>query len=307
MRVLFVCSYKETLPNNMAPFIWEQVESLSRQNFDIRFFLVRGKGVKGYIKSFTELRKAIIDSRPDIIHAHYGLCGLLANLQREIPVVTTYHGSDINDSKVRWLSKLAILLSKENIFVAQSQLKFVNPRKHYAVIPCGISLEVYQEIDKKVAREKTGLDLEKEYVLFAGAFDNAVKNYPLAKAAMDMIPKTELLELKGHSREQVALLMNAVDCLLMTSHTEGSPQVIKEAMACGCPIISVDVGDVAEVIRGVDGCFIVERDSQVIANTIQNVLSENRRTEGRKRIIELGLTNNIVANRLIDIYNQVIG
>lgn len=291
----------------MAPFIWEQAQALSSKGLGISFFFVKGKGIKGYLKSFPELMKVINNIHPDIIHAHYGLCGLLANFQRKVPVITTYHGSDINDPKVRWLSKLAVRLSKYNIFVSQRQLRLVSPRKNYAVIPCGINLEDYPEIDKKVAREKIGLDLEKKYVLFAGAFDNAVKNYPLAKEAIDMIPKTELLELKGYSRQQVALLMNAVDCLLMTSYTEGSPQVIKEAMACGCPIVSVDVGDVAEVTRGIEGCYIAERYPRIIADKFQKVLSENQRTKGRNHIIELGLTNDIIAKQLIAVYNQVIG
>lgn len=306
IRVLFVCSYKKKLPHNMAPFIWEQAEALSAKGIDISVYFVKGKGIKGYLKSFPDLINVLDNIHPDIIHAHYGLCGLLSNLQRKVPVVTTYHGSDINDPKVRWLSKIAILLSKENIFVSQRQLKLVNPRKHYAVIPCGINLEDYPKIDKKIARMEMRLDLEKKYVLFAGAFDNPVKNYPLAKAAMDMIPDAKLLELKGYSREQVALLMNAVDCFLMTSHTEGSPQVIKEAMACGCPIVCVDVGDVSILINGLEGCYIVERKPNYIALKIQAAFAYNIRTRGRERIVELGLRNEGVAKKLIFIYRDIL-
>ena len=299
MKVLIVCSYKETLLHNVAPFIWEQSQALAGQGVEAQFFRVKGKGSKGYLREISGLKKTINDFHPDIIHAHFGLCGLLANFQRKVPVVTTYHGSDINDSKVRWLSRIAIRLSAHNVFVSGRQLELVNPGRKHSVIPCGINLEDYPEVDKKVARGKIGLDLEKKYVLFAGAFDNAVKNYPLAKAAMDMIPEAELLELKGYSREHVALLMSAVDCFLMTSHSEGSPQVIKEAMACGCPIVSVDAGDVYNVIGETEGCFVSDRNTIDIAEKIRVALDFGKRTNGRTRIVQLGLTNDAVAKELI--------
>lgn len=302
MKVLIVCKYKEALLHNMAPFIWEQVHALSGQGVSVHFFKVKGKGIKGYLKEFLDLKKAINDFHPDIIHAHYGLCGLLANLQRRVPVVTTYHGSDINDPKVRRLSKISIRLSAHNVFVSRRQLELVNPGRKYSVIPCGINFEDYPEIDKRVAREKMGLDPRKKYVLFAGAFDNAVKNYSLAKTAMDLIPDAGLLELKGYNRDQVALLLNAVDCFLMTSHTEGSPQVIKEAMACGCPIVSVDVGDVREVISNSEGCFIASGNAADIAGKIEMALKFEGRTRGRERIEQLGLTSACIAQTIIDIY-----
>ena len=306
MRVLIVCKYKDALPHNMAPFIWEQAEALSGQGITIRFFLVKGKGVSGYLKEISELKKVIKAFKPDIIHAHFGLCGLLANLQRKVPVVTTYHGSDINNSGSRRLSKIAIMLSAHNIFVSKRLVDIAKPKKKYSVIPCGINLDDYPVLDKAEARRMLNLDLEIKYALFAGAFDNPVKNPQLAKEAVQLLPGVELLELKGYSRQQVAHLMNAVDCFLMTSHTEGSPQVIKEAMACGCPIVSVDVGDVSSIISETAGCFITERCAADIAEKIEMALKFERRTKGRERIEQLGMANNFVAHKLIDIYKTVL-
>lgn len=306
MRILIVCKYKDALPHNMAPFIWEQVQTLSGQGVTVQFFLVKGRGVGGYLKEISELTENIKAFKPDLVHAHYGLCGLLANLQRKVPVVTTYHGSDINDPKVRWLSRIAIGLSVHNIFVSQRLADIAKPKKNYSIIPCGINLEEYPVIDKVEARRLMNLDLEKKYVLFAGAFDNPVKNPQLAKEAVQLLPGVELLELKGYSRWQVAHLMNAVDCFLMTSHTEGSPQVIKEAMACGCPIVSVDVGDVRCIIDKTEGCFIAGGCAADIAEKIEMALKFEGRTKGRERIEQLGMANNFVAHKLIDIYKTVL-
>ena len=100
--------------------------------------------------------------------------------------------------------------------------------------------------------------------------------------------------------------MHAVDVALMTSHTEGSPQFVKEVMACGCPLVSVDVGDVKEVTAGVEGCYIVSREAEEIAEKLQIALNFKGRTHGRERIVELGLENRKVAETILTIYNNVI-
>lgn len=303
MHVLIVARCKK---GRFAPFITEQVEAIEKQGVEFKFFGVDGKGVAGYLRQIPRLKKAILDFQPDIIHAHYGLCGLLANWQRRIPVITTYHGSDINNPRVLRLSERSIRRSQFNIFVSQKNVDLARPRKDFALIPCGIDINDYPLMEKSEARRRMNLNPSMKYVLFAGAFDNHVKNAPLAKAAMERVPDSELLELKGYSRPQVAALLQAVDIFLMTSITEGSPQVIKEAMACGCPIVSVDVGDVRERIEGIDGCFISDRDPDSIADCIQKALVFNERTSGRSAIIDAGLTNDTIAARIISIYKNVL-
>ena len=303
MRVLIVARCKN---GHYAPFITEQVEAIEKQGVECQYFGVDGKGIIGYLRQIPKLRKAIREFHPDIIHAHYGLCGLLANYQRRIPVVTTYHGSDINDPKVLLLSKCSIHRSRFNIFVSQKNVDIAQPRKDYALIPCGINLEDYPIIDKAEARKRMGLSPSGKYVLFAGAFDNPVKNAPLAKAAMALVPEAELLEMKGFSRSQVAILMQAVDAFLLTSFTEGSPQVIKEALACGCPIVSVDVGDVRERIEGIGGCIISGKDPETIACSIKNALTYEGRTLGRAAIERYGLSNDLIAARIVSIYERMV-
>ena len=300
MKVLIVASYNK---NRFAPFIQEQADALAKVGCEIGYFGIRGKGVSGYLKQLPELKRKIKEFQPDIIHAHYGLSGLLANLQRRIPVVTTYHGSDINNTKARRFSKIAMKMSAYNVFVSQKTLDLAKPKRNFVLLPCGINLEDYPVIDKLEARKQMGLDVQKKYVLFAGAFDNAVKNAPLAQQAVALLPDVELLELKGYSRQQVALLMQAVDCFLMTSFTEGSPQVIKEAMACGCPIVSVDVGDVKERIEGLGGCWIVpDYCEENVTDRLRKAMRFKGKSDGRNRIIYDNLTNESVASRLFQIY-----
>lgn len=302
MQILFVASYNK---GYFAPFIVEQAEALRLEGCDVELFGITGKGISGYVKSLPALKKQIKESHPDIIHAHYGLSGLFANMQRKIPVVTTYHGSDINEKTVLPFTKLSMLLSRFNIFVSKRTMDIAHPHKKFALIPCGIDLNDLQLTDRRTAREELGLSVEKKYVLFSGSFGNPVKNHPLAREAMSLVPDAELLELKGYTREQVTLLMCAADALLMTSFTEGSPQVVKEAMACGGPVVSVDVGDVKEVTSGIEGCQICDRSAESLATALRQAFERTEKTDGRQRIIDLGYTNDIVAKKLQIIYNSI--
>lgn len=301
MKVLVVA---RNTNNTYTPFVREQVAALEKRGVVCKFFPVRS--ASGYLKELFELRREIKAFKPDVVHAHYGLSGLFANLQRIVPVVTTYHGSDINERFVLPFSKMAIRLSAFNIFVSQSIIDIAKPKKKYALIPCGISLEDYPLVEKMEARKEMGLKPEGKYVLFAGGYDKAVKNAPLAKEVVAMLPGVELLELKGYTRHQVALMMQAVDALILTSHTEGSPQVIKEAMVCGTPIVSVDVGDVKERIDGVEGCFVAKtREPQELVALLESALAFKDRTAGRQRVLDYKLDNQHVTDEIMEIYEKV--
>lgn len=306
MKILIVASENN---GSAAPFVVEQMKVLQRTGCVVSFFGLKGKGLKGYLKNLPALKRTIKTFQPDAVHAHYGLSGLFANLQRRVPVVTTYHGSDINEKKVLPFSKAAMWLSAWNVFVSQKTIEIAQPEKNYTLLPCGIDLSELQLTEKGEARRKMGLEADKSYVLFAGAFDNEVKNAPLAKETMSLLSdgNAELQELKGYSREEVTMLMCAADAFLMTSFSEGSPQVIKEAMACGCPIVSVDVGDVRERTEGVKGCFVSEtRNPQDLAALLKNAMTFQGKTQGREKLMADGLDNKMVAEQLVEIYKKVV-
>ncbi len=300
MKVLIVCSKNS---GRIAPFIEEQVFALQSMGVEIDFFLVQQKGIFGYLKERKNLLSKIKSYQPNIIHAHYGLSGLLANMQRRIPVVTTYHGSDINNDFIFRFSRLSILLSAHNIFVSEKHLLKSKLKNHASLIPCGVDIDLFKPIDKSEARKQLKLDANKKYILFAGAFNNLVKNPELAMKSVAQLKNVELLELKGFTREEVAMLMNAVDAVLMTSFTEGSPQFIKEAMACNCPVVSVPAGDVPEVIKKVVGCYLCKYNQSEIAEKLTLLLDKNTRTNGRDRIIERGLDAETVARRILGVYD----
>jgi glycosyltransferase involved in cell wall biosynthesis len=305
MRVLIVANNK---PGHFSPFVMEQVEALTKLGVEFDFFGVDGKGASGYLANLIPLKKKIHEFQPDLLHAHYAHSGLLANLQRTVPVVTTYHGSDIHSGGLNLsISKVTARYSAYNIFVSPWLLELSGYHgENKSVIPCGVSTTTFFPMERAEARKQLGWDVNETYVLFAGAFENEVKNSTLAKAATSLLPNVSLVELRGYSREQVNLAVNAANCLLMTSHREGSPVVIKEAMACGTPIVSVDVGDVKEVLAGVDGCFISTYDVKNVATHLKQALKFEGKTNGPQSIMEKGLSNELIVKQVLEIYNHVL-
>ena len=319
MKILFVAARKTN--GRFSPFVEEQRTALTEKGIVVQEYAHMAHGIVRYIVEIPKLRAKIKKYKPDVIHAHFGLTGLMvciAKIGMRVPVVVTYHGCDINDKKLRPFSRLSMILAEWNIFVSKRQMitaygneKRAEKVKKGCVIPCGINTKIFdkQYVDEKWYDARFGV---KENVLFAGSFNSIVKNPKLAKETVAIYNQRysdtpiSLLELRGYTREQVVTLMYKCKALLLTSIREGSPQVIKEAMACGCPVVSVDVGDVAERVKGLSGCFVVSSyEPEKIAEALHKAVISKEKTEGRAKLLADGLDNEQIAQRLINIYEQV--
>lgn len=317
MKIIFVAAKKNT--GHFSPFVEEQKAALISLRMNVVDYAHTAHGILNYVKWIPKLRKAIKQNNPDVVHAHFGLTGLMAGLASMgtgVPVVVTYHGCDVNDKKLRPFSRLAMRLAAWNIFVSKRQMinaygseERAAKAKKGSIIPCGVNTNLFDagQIDEIWYESKFG---NGKKVLFASDFGQEVKDPALAKAVIEdlklKIADLELVELKGYTREQVVTLMYKCKALLLTSIREGSPQVVKEAMACGCPIVSVDVGDVAERVEGLEGCYIVKsRDPKELAEALEKAIAYGR-TKGRERLLADGLDNEQVAHKLIEIYKQVL-
>lgn len=312
MKLLFVAAKKGC---GFAPFVNEQRDALLHAGVEVVDYAHTAHGIGNYIKWVPRLRKAIKESKPDVVHAHFGLTGLLVGLAAigtGVPVVVTYHGCDINDKKLRPFSRMAMRLAAWNIFVSKRQMVNAYGTEARAakatkggVMACGIDIRMFDksQVDEAWYAEKFG---KGDKVLFGGDFERAVKDPELAKQTIALLNDVELIEMKGYTREQVVTLMYKCKALLLTSVREGSPQVVKEAMVCDCPIVSVDVGDVSERLDGLDGCFVVKsREPRELAEALEKAIAFGR-TKGRERLLADGLDNEQVAHKLIEIYKKVL-
>lgn len=326
MRILEVSRYKTEYERNCLPFVVEQGESLRAAGCGVEYFLVRGN----YLTAVKALKKKIREFKPDIVHAHYGLSAITAELQSLVPVVTTFHNGETLNWHVNLLSSLFSLRAKHVIYVAQHvrDLSYFKA-KNYSIIPCGVPMDQCVVMDKAEARKQLKWDANKKYILFGGAFDNLRKNYPLLKEAVDILnltpytihhtPDIICVEMKGLSRAECVLRMNACDLFALPSHSEGSPQALKEAMACNCPCLATEIADVRELFGNEPGHWILrnprkthehwdgdEKSLDEMVALLKEALAFEGRTYGRERILKLGLSNEQVAQKIINIYEQVL-
>jgi teichuronic acid biosynthesis glycosyltransferase TuaC len=304
MKILIVCSGNHK--HGISSFIKEQADSLISRGAEIEYFLVKGRKAFGYLKNYFPMRKVIRAGKFDLIHAHHGLSGMLAVLQRMVPVVVTFHGGDIDQRGHCPVSFLASRLSARNIYVYDLQSTKIYDRGNSAVIPCGIDMDIFHPTEKMLARQTLNLDLEKRYILFASSFEGRPeKNYPLARDAVKLIEgNIEMIELKGFDRNTVSLIFSAVDLLLLTSSREASPMVVKEALACNCPVVATDVGDIVSTVEGVEGCYITSLDIDDIATNIRRALAHDGNIEGRHRVRDLDLS--LISERIMAEYAKII-
>ena len=288
-------------------FVHEQGESLSALGIEVEYFAVVGKGAKGYLSNFRRLQMVIKYLQPNLIHAHFGLCGALCVMQSKVPVVITCHNGETLSWYGNIITSLAIQRAAHTICVAQHiyDKLYLKP-KNYTIKPCDI--EMTEVVDKDIAKQEMGLPNDKYNILFGGSFSNLRKNVALANAALEILRRDDinLIEMKGFNREQVTLLYNACDMLLLPTKSEGSPQVLKEAMAYNCPVVATDVADIAYLLDGVSNSYVTTFDPADVADKIQKVIASGERTNGRERIMQLRLTNNEVAKTIKTIYESIL-
>ena len=308
MNVLLVHSGNAVTDSSDYTFVKEQGDALAEKGIHIYYYVVKGKGVKGYLLSLPGLKRCIRKNGIDLIHAHYGFCGALSILQKLVPVVITFHNGETLSWKGKIVSSIAARFSAYNIFVAQhiyDKLYAIPGR--FSIIPCGIDMDKLPLLEKQTAIREMGLPEDRPNILFGGSFSNDRKNYPLAKEAISLLPyEVNLIEMKGFSRSEVNKLLCGCDLFLLPTKSEGSPQVVKEALACNCPIVATGVADIPQLLEGVRNSYTTGFDAQEIASRIKMILQDGERSDGRRKIAELKLNNPQVAESLLTIYLSVL-
>jgi glycosyltransferase involved in cell wall biosynthesis len=153
-----------------------------------------------------------------------------------------------------------------------------------------------------------GLPIDKKLVIWAGDHSRPEKRFDIVQAAVGLAqkgdPSIELVLVSGLPHDAVPVYMNASDVLLLVSDGEGSPMVVKEAMACNLPVVSVPVGDVSEVIGGTEGCYLCSQDPHDVAEKLRLVLNQPRRTNGREMIKHM--KQGVVAQQIVNLYEEVL-
>lgn len=298
-------------------FVKEQVEALSKYYPDlyINTIFINGFSSKfNYLKSVFSINYHLIFNKYDVIHIHFGLSGLfsLFNPFLKTPIVTMLHSADTDIKKstkmIVSLSKLVILRS-DFIFYLNDQMKLSISKlnKNLMYLPCGIDTNFFVRESK--------LNSGKLTIGFPGNPKRMEKNYSLFLLIIEELKALNILVdiriFHGLTRREVVDNLNFCDLLLMTSISEGSPQIVKEAMSCNVPVISSNVGDVSVLLDGVSNSFVVNSFEPVDfvekIVSLNNLEKESRISNGRERVLKLGLDHSTISNKIMNVYKYLIG
>jgi len=303
LKVLFVCGGNNA--SGRSPNVDVQAEGLKKAGVDIPFFEIKGKGLQGYLKSVPLLKDILRKDHFDVVHAHYGLSGIVASLAGAKPLVVTIMGSELH------LSSLFLFTMKffskfvwKKVIVQSNRMKSILG-DNAIVLPNGVDIDRFKNINPDEARKVTGFKTGK-HIIWVSDPGRKEKNFALAKKAVDLLNRqvVSLDVVNGIPHEKIPFYFKAADVLLLTSRWEGSPIVVKEAIASGLPVVSTDVGDVKELVSGTDGCYVTKDSALELSEALKKALEFPGRTDGLKNIAHLDLSS--VSEKLRDVYLSMI-
>jgi len=309
-------------------FVTEQAASLQKAGLDVCWGIVDDRtSLHGIMRNIQRLRRAINQQSPAIVHAQYGsMIAFIASLAAvNVPLVISFGGTDLLGIPApgwHWRARgyvgkllgLWAAFKADRILVKSRNLFEALPKKlqkNAMIFPNGVDIQFFNILDKSACRAQLGWDQNSKIILFNSSEGESrwIKNPSLAQSAVkrcaEQEPRARLFMMSKASRDEVRLMMNASDCLLVTSLHEGSVNIVKEAMACNLPVVSVPCGDVEERLHGVSPGGIYAYDENALAEGLQRVFEANTRSNGRDELIKQGLAASDVANRLIQIYQRV--
>lgn len=268
--------YKQYYPHDSVNLLL-----FDRLNFFKNLFLLRS-----YIKSNTI----------NIVHIHFG--GLYAFIiilflfYTNTKVIITFHGTDIHGklhTNGYILQKIKIKINKffsllsfpfvDKIDFVSNSLKDYIPfiydilfQKKYTSSVLGVDYDCFKPINIIEAKKELNLNLDTKYILFINNNNSPVKREKYARELIEKLGKEyKILKPKNISYEKIPLYFNASTFLIVTSENEGSPNIIREAIATNLPIVSVDVGDVKEYIDKITSSIIIDKYNQ--SNALEEIIN----------------------------------
>jgi teichuronic acid biosynthesis glycosyltransferase TuaC len=326
MRVLMVTGmYPSQGLSTNGIAVARQRKSLEAVGVQVDLLHCRPNGRREWFGSLSALRRRTSGGLYDIVHLHYGLTTTLLGYFQSLPVVITYHGTDINGYPLTtWREahrsmaySAAALFTRQlarradAVIVMTPEMKQRLPaivRAKTWVEPMGVDTSLFHPIPREAARGALGWGSE-PVVVFCDANDESVKRRDLADAAVREAAKTcqamRLFVVRDVDPEKVPLVLNAADCLLVTSDEEGSPNIVRESLACNLPIVSVPVGDVPELLAGdPESGQIVPRDPTLLGKALVDVFSRPRPANLPRLITNY--SDKAIACRIVAIYRLIL-
>ena len=320
-RILMVTgAYPTEQRPHSGTFIKSQVDSLSAAGLEVEVIHPNpGPVALRYAWAASQVFLETLRGHFDVVHGHYGTWCLVARMQWTTPVVASFLGTDLlgivaaeggYSNKGTLFIRLSHWLCRrvDAVIVKSERMKKAASEGNIFVIPNGVDFELFHYIPRAEARAALGWDQDRYYVLFGNDPKIPVKNFPLAQAAIECLHSrgisAELVVANGLPQTTLVRYINASNALILSSIAEGSPNIVKETMACNVPVVSTDVGDVSQVIGRTKGCSVCPHDPDALAIALEQALRHTEPTTGRADIMHLD--RSVVAQQVLAVYEQVI-
>ena len=322
MKALVVTNmYPSERRPHWGAFVRSQVESLAALGVEPHLYEIEGwRSQAAYARALWEVPRVVREVGADIVHAHYGLSGVAAWRVSGVPLVVSFCGDDLlgrpdgegritsASRRMVALSKMAAKRAEATIVKTEEMRRVLHEVADVEVIPNGVDLEAFAPVPRAEARARLGWPDAEAVLLFAGEPREPRKNWRLAEATRDRLAArglpARLVAVHGRPQPELALAMNAADVLLLPSFHEGSPNVVKEAMAVNLPVVTAPVGDVAERLAGVSPGAVVARTPEAFADAAAAVLRDGVRSNGREQVRPLEIS--AVARRVLAVYERAL-
>lgn len=320
MRVLVVTNMWPSAERpHWGAFVKSQADSLAVAGCENTLHEIHGwRSKQEYWKALRDLPRIARDCGAELVHAHFGYSGAAA-ARVKLPLVVSFCGDDLlghprADGRSTLQSRALIEVSRwaarraHGVIVKTDEMRRVIasvPDVH--VIANGVDLARFAPEPRAAARAALGWRADGDVLLFAAHPDEVRKNFPLAREVQHRLAARGLdvrLEVV-HDRPQTDMVraMNAADVLLLPSMHEGSPNVVKEAMAVNLPVVASPVGDCAERLRAVQPSAVAALDAAAFTEAAAAVLAARTRSNGRE-VVSRTLSLEAVAARVLGVYAQ---
>lgn len=324
-RVLFVTNmFPRPERPSFGIIVARMADALRGRGVDVVVEQIRGDtDRRDYFRAGRRVRRSLRAFRPDVVHVHFGWSFLAANFVG-VPRVVTFYGDDLHGTvregrgesvisrSGRAISQLAALRCERSIAVSDSlraRICFGAARGRCTVIRDAVDERLFSPGRRDVMRAALGVPAEELRVLFPHSLLQATKRVDLARDAIAALAArgvpASLWVVNDARPDEMPAYYRAADALIVTSDREGGPSCVKEAMACGLPVVSVPVGDIETLARAGDRAFITERDPAALAAALQSAFAAG--SGPRASYLPPELTLSEASRKVLDVYESAIG
>lgn len=297
-------------------FVKEQIDSLSALGLENEVFFIngRGNGKYEYLKAILKIRKHLNKNKYDLIHCHHSYSALTLLCSGKIYGRKCLLSYQNDPGREGGKNLFKVLYHFFDLII----LKNKSPEQRYSKVvyqPNGVNIKLFIPRAKAECKRQLGLEEDRRYIITMDSnnfkrkqkridrFNEIIKILKEQYSLKDIEP----LILTNTDRHLIPTYICASNLHLLTSDFEGSPNSVKECLACNVPVVSTPVGNVAELVNGINGCYVSKSfNPEELAELSVKAIEKNSFLS-RELLIARGMDISTVANRLLEIYETVLG